>query len=361
MPKETPKALINLYAENEINPSCQPRPLGEIVSGGQIGVSYDPEILLANQDKGISGSGKTPQGSYILPPAPDEAAWKYSMSRHVKAMKETLAEYCPTQPYFIGSLIKGVGNIVLYSSKIDNNIGNPLTDTTKWDAYDITRVGNATTSRVGAVQMASGSTTNIVPDNNSVNAALNLKAPLLSPALTGTATAPTAATTDSSNRIATTEFASRPYVLLGTVVREYMPNGTAPAIITEPNGIKKFLINGQTITQAQAPALFAKKGWSVSQVLVDEGGRVELQVGNGYSTGSIGGDETHTLTKNELPNYNLVYNFGTYAGLSNLPGREMSFNKANGNENAFISSGGGNQPHNNMQPYIVVPKYLIGW
>lgn len=372
MPKVTPKALINLYAENEINPSCQPRPLGEIASGGQIGVSYDPEILLANQDQGISGSNKFPQGGYALPPAPDEAAWKYSISAHIKAMKETLAEYCPTQPYFIGSLIKGVGNIMWYSSKIDNNVGNPLTDPTKWDAIDITRFKNATTLNVGTVQMAPGSISNIVPDTNVLSVNLNLKAPLFSPVFTGTATVPQPTSISPSNQIATTMYAAQPFALLGTIVEEYIESGSASTIITEPFGVKKFLLNGQTIFQSQAPALFAKKGWSGSKVLQDRNGRFAMQVGNGYSIGGRGGSATETLTEAQLPIIRPKMQATSAGGSTGGDGSRLKSGSVGGLGAALLSDGGtftittsqsfgGGQAHNNLPPYVVTASYLIGW
>jgi microcystin-dependent protein len=160
---------------------------------------------------------------------------------------------------------------------------------------------------------------------------------------------------------------SRPYAILGTIIEEYIESGTPSAIITEANGVKKFLLNGQTITQAQAPELFTKKGWSGSKVLQNRGGRVALQVGTGYNVGTTGGSATHQLTINEMPNHNHKLTLqndilsGGNARRSTLRGDVNYSDTAIDGSNPAVSYEGGGQPHNNMQPYIVSAFYIIGW
>ena len=88
--------------------------------------------------------------------------------------------------------------------------------------------------------------------------------------------------------------------------------------------------------------------------------------GNKYSIGSTGGEETHTITINEMPSHyhNGTYNFNanyridpsSYEGVfSNLygpnDGQKGAITRATASE-------GGNQPHNNMPPYKAVNTWV---
>ena len=66
-------------------------------------------------------------------------------------------------------------------------------------------------------------------DAATTTSALNLKAPLASPALTGTPTAPTQLTSDTSTKLATTMFVDqriRALIYGGKVTHKYFPDGT---------------------------------------------------------------------------------------------------------------------------------------
>lgn len=94
-------------------------------------------------------------------------------------------------------------------------------------------------------------------------------------------------------------------------------------------------------------------------------GRVTVGVVDGkYATGATGGEATHTLSEAEMPRHshkivnmswggkglnsdiNSDYNFWTYDKGNKAPISEE-----------YIRKDGDNQPHNNMQPYIVVYRY----
>ena len=109
-----------------------------------------------------------------------------------------------TTPYLQNGIVKNPSTQDLYISLIGTpvspNLGNPLSNTTAWKFYF---TGKATTTKQGGVIMATGSTTNTVPDNNLI---ASTYAPLNSATLTGTPTAPTRARGDNSTKIATTEF-----------------------------------------------------------------------------------------------------------------------------------------------------------
>ena len=90
--------------------------------------------------------------------------------------------------------------------------------------------------------------------------------------------------------------------------------------------------------------------------------RVTVGAGGNYPAGSVGGEKEHTLTVDEIArhrhegiewasNENIGLNIGTNASI------QLQFNPANCTNGIRTAYSGGNQPHNNMQPYVALYKY----
>ena len=84
--------------------------------------------------------------------------------------------------------------------------------------------------------------------------------------------------------------------------------------------------------------------------------RFILAAGDTYASGSTGGEATHTLTVDEMPQH--IHSLGyMYKYSDDNTGRPQLAN--NGTvfvryEETFSENAGGNQPHNNMPPYFAV-------
>lgn len=87
-------------------------------------------------------------------------------------------------------------------------------------------------------------------------------------------------------------------------------------------------------------------------------GRFLLGMSSSYPAGSQGGEATHTLTANEMPNHTHQYiDYWTVASASGTGRQAVKFNNnIYSPESGGLSTGssGGGQAHNNMPPYLAV-------
>lgn len=157
------------------------------------------------------------------------------------------------------------------------------------------------------------------------------------------------------------------------------------------------LCQGQLLPIAQYTALFSIIGTiyggdgRTTFALPDLRGRTALSSGNGpglsnYALGRRSGEESHTLTTLEMPSHdhqiqttmkvssaNSTQSAATSGSSIATPGSpggrgfdaSLGFNQAtpdislnSASTSVTVSNNGGNQPHNNMQPYLVT-NYII--
>lgn len=136
------------------------------------------------------------------------------------------------------------------------------------------------------------------------------------------------------------------------------------------------LCHGQTLSIASNTALFAIIGTTyggdgvTTFRLPDLRGRVPICFGQGpglplYSLGEAAGEVSHSLVPAEMPSHNHLISATDGNGTQSTPGnaflaRDPAGSPAYGAgpsttlNPAALNPAGGNQPHNNMQPYLTL-------
>ena len=185
--------------------------------------------------------------------------------------------------------------------------------------------------------------TEIDDEFEAIESAIATKANTDSPALTGTPTAPTASTGTDTTQIATTAFVN------ASITADAV---TAAEFVDAVYPIGSIYINASNGTN---PATLLGHGTWVAF----GAGRVPVGIDSSDTDFDVaeetGGAKTHTLTEDEIPAHN--HGVDLYSGPPDFtyvrPSRYSSGSYAGENTDAIKDTGGG-QPHNNLQPYIVV-------
>jgi microcystin-dependent protein len=131
--------------------------------------------------------------------------------------------------------------------------------------------------------------------------------------------------------------------------------------------------NGQILSIAQNQALFSLLGTTyggngqTTFAVPNLQSRVTVSFGQGpglsnYALGQTGGQESHTLASSEIPAHTHVMSAASAAGSLGPPANNVFSNSpmyvtGNGDSQPIagvVGSAGGNQPHPNTQPYLVI-------
>lgn len=129
--------------------------------------------------------------------------------------------------------------------------------------------------------------------------------------------------------------------------------------------------NGQILPINQNQSLYSLLGTTyggdgrTTFALPDMRGRVPIHVDSQHPEGEKSGEETHTLSVNEMPNHNHVFSGSTQNGdqilpaanhlavSSDLPYQSDSGTRVSMNS-GMVQNVGGGQAHDNMQPYLAL-------
>jgi microcystin-dependent protein len=128
------------------------------------------------------------------------------------------------------------------------------------------------------------------------------------------------------------------------------------------------MCNGQLLAINQNQALFSILGTTyggngqTTFALPDFRSRTPLHTGAGFSLGAAGGQESHSLSLSEIAAHTHPVSASSAAADAGSPANASWPASAGAYDPssdtsmtpASISSAGGSQPHNNMQPYLVV-------
>jgi microcystin-dependent protein len=135
--------------------------------------------------------------------------------------------------------------------------------------------------------------------------------------------------------------------------------------------------NGQFLPINQNQALFSLLGTTfggngqTTFALPDLRSRAPIHTGGGFTLGQAGGQEAHTLTMSEMPAHNHFVSASENNATTGVPDGTLVLAGSAPNDlytgfgsglttmiPSTVSNFGGSQPHNNMQPYLVI-NYII--
>ena len=128
--------------------------------------------------------------------------------------------------------------------------------------------------------------------------------------------------------------------------------------------------NGQLLPINQNQALFSLYGTTfggdgrVNFALPNMQGKAPMHVGAGHVSGETGGEINHTVTQNEMTQHTHTLTVNGSAGNTGVPAANFLADTVDKVYSTFqspialvggtVGNAGGSQPHNNMQPYLVL-------
>lgn len=182
--------------------------------------------------------------------------------------------------------------------------------------------------------------TEIDDEFNAIQTAINSKADTNSPALAGTPTAPTAATTTNTTQIATTAF----------VQTEITANATSTAdIINAVYPVGSIYISTVSTNPGTLLGTGTWTAFAAGRTLVGlDAGDTDFDTAE-----ETGGAKTHTLTVDELPAHSHNVPLQSTNAPSNGSGNLTGANETPTAFDVESDDTGGGSAHNNLQPYIV--------
>ncbi|GGJ45044.1 phage tail protein [Deinococcus roseus] len=129
------------------------------------------------------------------------------------------------------------------------------------------------------------------------------------------------------------------------------------------------LCNGQFLPINQNQALFSLLGTTyggngqTTFALPNFRGRTPIHMGSGYTLGQSAGQESHTITISELPTHNHLVVATKTIGNDSFPTAHLlagagnvyrSYDNLTSLVPSTVSTVGGSQAHQNMQPFLVL-------
>lgn len=130
--------------------------------------------------------------------------------------------------------------------------------------------------------------------------------------------------------------------------------------------------DGQVLAISNNQALFSLLGTTyggngqTTFALPDMRGRAPIHVDSAYPLGTWLGEESHTLTVNEIPSHSHTLKADPQEATAAVPGSTLYLAKTSAGTSAYgatagaalssgaLASAGGSQPHENMKPFITM-------
>ena len=304
-----------------------------------------------------------------------ENTWGEKINNNLDSLDDLLDGTTAIKPNLTEGQWK-VGGTAITSTGAELNILDGVTATaTELNILDGVTATTAELNILDGVTATTDEINYVDGVTSAIQTQLDTKAPLESPALTGTPTTSEPSASDNSTQIATTAFVQ---TTVGAV--QGVPTGvTLPfAGTSAPTGY--LLCYGQAVSRTTYADLFSAisttygtgdgsstfnlpdlrgrvvagqddMGGTSADRLTDQSGGLD-----GDTLGDTGGSETHTLTVSEIPSH-------THNTTFENPDTETSGNQGRQRTSGtgtdiFTNATGGGQAHNNVQPTIIL-NYII--